>query len=86
MSNDKIQIPPDVADLPSDGSSVSSLLGLPVTDDGKDVQDAAVFASLTNDATSVLRLLPNSDDILRAVAENIQWNPSHLLNLLAFKI
>jgi predicted transposase YbfD/YdcC len=47
---------------------------------------AAVFASLTNAAISVLRLLPNPDNILRAVAESIQWNPSHLLNLLSFKI
>ncbi|MDR3108441.1 MAG: hypothetical protein LBU65_01965 [Planctomycetaceae bacterium] len=47
---------------------------------------AAVFASLTNAAISVLRLLPNPDNILRAVAESIQWSPSHLLNLLAFKI
>ncbi|MDR3108918.1 MAG: hypothetical protein LBU65_04415 [Planctomycetaceae bacterium] len=46
----------------------------------------ALTASLTNATISVLRLLPNPHDILRAVAENIQWSPSHLLNLLAFKI
>ena len=43
---------------------------------------AAAFAALTNAAISVLRLLPNPDDILRAVAEKIQWNPSSLIDLL----
>ncbi|MDR3110362.1 MAG: serine/threonine protein kinase [Planctomycetaceae bacterium] len=56
MSNDKIQIPPDVTDLPSGGSSVSSLLGLPVTDDSKDVHDAAVLPSTTPPPSS-----PDSD-------------------------
>jgi serine/threonine-protein kinase len=47
MSNDKTQIPPDVTDLPSGGSSVSSLLGLPVTDDSKDVVDGAALSQTT---------------------------------------
>ncbi len=44
----------------------------------------AVFASLTNAAVSVLRLLPDSEPILRARTEQIQWNPASVLKLLGF--
>lgn len=44
----------------------------------------AVFASLTNAAVSVLRLLPGEERILRARTEQIQWNPTAALNSLGF--
>jgi hypothetical protein len=50
---------------------------------------AAVFASLTKEATSVLRLFPaetkEQERILRAKAEQVQWNPATALNTLGFK-
>lgn len=46
---------------------------------------AAVFAALTNAAISVLRLLPDSESVLRARTEKIQWNPSSALKLLGFE-
>jgi predicted transposase YbfD/YdcC len=50
---------------------------------------AAVFASLTNAAISVLRLFPGEtkeqERILRAKAEQVQWNPKNVLNTLGFK-
>jgi predicted transposase YbfD/YdcC len=46
---------------------------------------AAVFASLTNAAVSVLRLLPGAETILRAKAEKIQWNPNNALKTLGLK-
>jgi len=42
---------------------------------------AAVFASLTNAAISVLRLLPDPEPILRAKTEKIQWNPTAICEL-----
>lgn len=44
----------------------------------------AVFASLTNAAVSVVRLLPDSEPILRARTEKIQWNPAGILATLGF--
>ena len=46
---------------------------------------AAVFASLTNAALSVLRLLPNPEPILRAETEKIQWNPKTVIKTLGFQ-
>jgi hypothetical protein len=46
---------------------------------------AAVFASLTNAALSVLRLLPDSEPNLRAKTEKIQWNPTPVCKLLGFQ-
>jgi predicted transposase YbfD/YdcC len=50
---------------------------------------ATVFASLTNAATSVLRLFPaetkEQEEILRAKAEQVQWNPTGALNTLGLK-
>ena len=43
-----------------------------------------VFAALTNAAVSVLRLLPGTEPILRARTEQIQWNPTTVLNRLGF--
>jgi predicted transposase YbfD/YdcC len=45
---------------------------------------AAVFASLTNAAISVLRLWPEAEPILRAKTEKIQWNPAAALKILGF--
>ena len=45
---------------------------------------AAVFASLTNAAISVLQLLPDSEPILRAKTEKFQWNPNAAVKLLGF--
>ena len=44
----------------------------------------AVFAALTNAAVSVLRLLPGTEPILRVRTEQIQWNPTPVLNHLGF--
>ena len=46
---------------------------------------APVLASLTNAAISVLRLFPGSEKILRAKAENVQWNPDIAINTLGLK-
>jgi hypothetical protein len=50
---------------------------------------ASVFASLTNAATSVLRLLPaetkEQKKILRAKAQQVQGNPANALNTLGLK-
>jgi predicted transposase YbfD/YdcC len=50
---------------------------------------ASVFASLTNAATSVLRLFPaetkEQEEILRAKAQQVQWNPANALNTLGLK-
>jgi predicted transposase YbfD/YdcC len=46
---------------------------------------AKVFASLTNAAISVLRLLPSSEKILRAKAQKIQWNPKKVIKTLGLK-
>jgi predicted transposase YbfD/YdcC len=46
---------------------------------------ARVFASLANAAISVLRLLPGAEKILRAKAQNIQWNPKNAFNVLGLK-
>jgi hypothetical protein len=50
---------------------------------------AAVFASLTNAATSVLRLFPaetkEQEKIVRAKAEQVEWNPTAALNTLGMK-
>jgi hypothetical protein len=50
---------------------------------------AAVFASLTNAAISVLRLFPGEtkeqERILRAKAEQVQWNPKNALTTLGLK-
>ena len=46
---------------------------------------ASVFASLTNAAISVLRLFPGAEKILRARAEQIQWNPKKALDTLGLK-
>ena len=45
---------------------------------------AEVFASLTNAAISVLRLLPDQEPILRAKTEKIQWNPEPTIKKLGF--
>lgn len=45
---------------------------------------AESFAALTNAALSVLRLLRNPDEPLRATAESIQWAPATVLPLLGF--
>lgn len=45
---------------------------------------AAAFASLTNAAISVLRLLPDPEPILRAKTEKFQWNPNHAVKQLGF--
>jgi hypothetical protein len=45
---------------------------------------AEVFASLTNAALSVLRLLHATDEPLRATAEEIQWRPLSVLRRLGF--
>ena len=46
---------------------------------------AAVFASLTNAAISVLRLWPDSETILRAKTEKVQWNPANTLKDFGFE-
>jgi predicted transposase YbfD/YdcC len=46
---------------------------------------ARVFASLTNAAVSVVRLLPGAEKILRAKAQNIQWNPKNAIKILGLK-
>jgi predicted transposase YbfD/YdcC len=46
---------------------------------------ARVFVSLTNAAVSVVRLLPGAEKILRAKAQNIQWNPKNALKILGLK-
>lgn len=46
---------------------------------------AEVFASLTNAALSVLRLIHIAGQSLRATAETTQWRPSSLLQRLGFK-
>ena len=46
---------------------------------------AAVFASLTNAALSVLRLLPDPEPILRAKTEKFQWNPTPVIKMLGFQ-
>ena len=43
---------------------------------------APVFASLTNAAISVLRLFPGTEKIVRARAEQVQWNPKNALKIL----
>ena len=45
---------------------------------------AEVFASLTNAALSVLRLIHTAEQPLRATAERTQWRPSFLLYRLGF--
>jgi len=45
---------------------------------------AEVFASLTNAALSVLRLLHEAGETLRATAEAIQWHPLAALYRLGF--
>lgn len=45
---------------------------------------ALAFASLTNAALSVLRLIDGKSSILRAKAERVQWNPSDILESLGF--
>jgi hypothetical protein len=43
------------------------------------------LASLTNAAILVVRLLPGAEKILRAKAQNIQWNPKNAFNVLGLK-
>ena len=45
---------------------------------------AEVFASLTNAALSVLRLIHIAEQPLRATAERTQWRPHTLLHRLGF--
>lgn len=45
---------------------------------------AEAFASLTNAALSVLRLIHATDEPLRATAEAIQWRPLRALGRLGF--
>jgi predicted transposase YbfD/YdcC len=45
---------------------------------------AEAFASLTNAALSVLRLIHPSNEPLRATAERIQWRPRTVLARLGF--
>jgi predicted transposase YbfD/YdcC len=45
---------------------------------------AEVFASLTNAALSVLRLVHSAAEPLRATAEKVQWNPLLMLRRLGF--
>lgn len=45
---------------------------------------AECFASLTNAALSLLRLINSSGSPLRATAEAIQWNPLAILQQLGF--
>jgi len=46
---------------------------------------AEAFASLTNVALAVLRLLNPPDEPLRATAERIQWRPGPILSYLGFR-
>ena len=46
---------------------------------------AKVFASLTNAAISVLRLMPRAEKIARETAQKIQWNPKNSLKVLGLK-
>ena len=46
---------------------------------------AEAFASLTNAALSVLRLIHIAGQPLRATAETTQWRPSSLLHRLGFR-
>lgn len=46
---------------------------------------AEVFASLTNAALTVLRLLSPPNQPLRATAERIQWHPGPILSHLGFR-
>lgn len=45
---------------------------------------AEAFASLTNAALAVLRLIHPTGEPLRATAERIQWRPSSILSRLGF--
>jgi hypothetical protein len=45
---------------------------------------AEAFASLTNAALAVLRLIHPGDEPLRATAERIQWAPRSILSRLGF--
>lgn len=45
---------------------------------------ACAFASMTNAAVSVLRILAENFTVLRACAESVQWNPAPIVAALGF--